>query len=267
MGSEMCIRDRIRGEHRLDGIPELPDGAESKVGSVRWPLGRGSILPIGCRWLNPSFRWGLLSVGLLSVSSRPHIQVGDHLFQCCLLYTSDAADDSLRVDLGGRRIIKKKKKKKNKTTRVCVLFFFFCLFFFCFFFFFFFQAEDGIRDRSPSRGLGDVYKRQPWGHGAGNGRSGRPVRASGRGGCPAFPDLSVVFVTSVPFRFGLERVAGPRTLGGNPPRRLTPSHISVRKATAGHLVPTGLPGPTVDFAGDRDQAFAFCAVARTRWEK
>src|SRR5664279_3825388 len=32
---------------------------------------------------------------------------------------------------------------------------------FCFFFFF--QAEDGIRDRSPSRGLGDVYKRQALG--------------------------------------------------------------------------------------------------------
>ena len=31
---------------------------------------------------------------------------------------------------------------------------------FYFWFFFFFQAEDGIRDRSPSRGLGDVYKRQ-----------------------------------------------------------------------------------------------------------
>ena len=30
-------------------------------------------------------------------------------------------------------------------------------------FFFFFQAEDGIRDRSPSRGLGDVYKRQEYG--------------------------------------------------------------------------------------------------------
>ena len=27
----------------------------------------------------------------------------------CLLYTSDAADDLLCVDLGGRRIIKKKK--------------------------------------------------------------------------------------------------------------------------------------------------------------
>ena len=29
---------------------------------------------------------------------------------CCLLYTSDAADDLLCVDLGGRRIIKKKNK-------------------------------------------------------------------------------------------------------------------------------------------------------------
>ena len=29
---------------------------------------------------------------------------------CCLLYTSDAADEARSVDLGGRRIIKKKKK-------------------------------------------------------------------------------------------------------------------------------------------------------------
>ena len=28
--------------------------------------------------------------------------------------------------------------------------------------FFFFQAEDGIRDLVRSRGLGDVYKRQPY---------------------------------------------------------------------------------------------------------
>ena len=32
----------------------------------------------------------------------------DHLI-ICLLYTSDAADDLLCVDLGGRRILKKKK--------------------------------------------------------------------------------------------------------------------------------------------------------------
>ena len=33
------------------------------------------------------------------------------LFCCCLLYTSDAADDRLCGDFGGRRIIKKKKTK------------------------------------------------------------------------------------------------------------------------------------------------------------
>src|SRR5450756_3254977 len=32
----------------------------------------------------------------------------------CLLYTSDAADDLLCVDLGGRRIIKKKKNQHMK---------------------------------------------------------------------------------------------------------------------------------------------------------
>ena len=34
------------------------------------------------------------------------------MFYFCLLYTSDAADDLLCVDLGGRRLIKKKKWKK-----------------------------------------------------------------------------------------------------------------------------------------------------------
>ena len=34
----------------------------------------------------------------------------------CLLYTSDAADDLLCVDLGGRRIIKKKHHNSSTTT-------------------------------------------------------------------------------------------------------------------------------------------------------
>ena len=50
----------------------------------------------------------------------------------------------------------------------------------------FFQAEDGIRDRSVSRGLGDVYKRQPEFHARGSALSRRyayivlesPVRPS-----------------------------------------------------------------------------------------
>ena len=36
----------------------------------------------------------------------------------CLLYTSDAADDLLCVDLGGRRIIKKKKHTHNSDTHL-----------------------------------------------------------------------------------------------------------------------------------------------------
>eukprot|EP00831_Metopus_contortus_P008344 TRINITY_DN13203_c0_g1_i5.p2 TRINITY_DN13203_c0_g1~~TRINITY_DN13203_c0_g1_i5.p2 ORF type:complete len:146 (+),score=13.82 TRINITY_DN13203_c0_g1_i5:486-923(+) len=38
-------------------------------------------------------------------------------FEICLLYTSDAADDTPCVDLGGRRII---KKKKHTINRECV---------------------------------------------------------------------------------------------------------------------------------------------------
>ena len=37
----------------------------------------------------------------------------------CLLYTSDAADDLLCVDLGGRRIIKKKHDKEQHNGSVC----------------------------------------------------------------------------------------------------------------------------------------------------
>src|SRR5450756_3102274 len=41
---------------------------------------------------------------------------GNNPFGYCLLYTSDAADDLLCVDLGGRRIIKK-KNTPNKITQ------------------------------------------------------------------------------------------------------------------------------------------------------
>ena len=38
------------------------------------------------------------------------------LFEACLLYTSDAADERSSVDLGGRRIIKKKTKQPIRLT-------------------------------------------------------------------------------------------------------------------------------------------------------
>ena len=71
VGSEMCIRDSVR-------------------------QGAGQVLV------------------RLDVAGHPDSAPGQS--QCgkavcrCLLYTSDAADDLLCVDLGGRRIIKKKKK-------------------------------------------------------------------------------------------------------------------------------------------------------------
>ena len=42
----------------------------------------------------------------LTTANPPRIQLV--IFCCCLLYTSDAADERSSVDLGGRRIIKKK---------------------------------------------------------------------------------------------------------------------------------------------------------------
>ena len=55
---------------------------------------------------------GLL-IGALSFGHLPAIFVPAGP---CLLYTSDAADDLLRVDLGGRRIIE--KKKHNNTSEL-----------------------------------------------------------------------------------------------------------------------------------------------------
>eukprot|EP00825_Cyclidium_porcatum_P006844 TRINITY_DN13429_c0_g1_i1.p1 TRINITY_DN13429_c0_g1~~TRINITY_DN13429_c0_g1_i1.p1 ORF type:complete len:161 (-),score=15.23 TRINITY_DN13429_c0_g1_i1:4-486(-) len=50
-------------------------------------------------------------------SSRPVFSI---FLICCLLYTSDAADDMQCVDLGGRRILQKKNKntqQQNKATQ------------------------------------------------------------------------------------------------------------------------------------------------------
>ena len=74
VGSEMCIRDRYRRGDRLDH--QFLCGIFPRNHSVR----NGSIPLCPNR---------------------------------CLLYTSDAADDLLCVDLGGRRIIKKKKTQKT----------------------------------------------------------------------------------------------------------------------------------------------------------
>ena len=72
VGSEMCIRDRCQ---------------HSRAASEDHRQQLGQCLD---QWLSPT------------VDRGPR--------RACLLYTSDAADDLLCVDLGGRRIIIKKNK-------------------------------------------------------------------------------------------------------------------------------------------------------------
>src|SRR5450756_1855447 len=50
------------------------------------------------------------ALGTTFTSSQGLLLMLPNMYKICLLYTSDAADDLLCVDLGGRRIIKKKKK-------------------------------------------------------------------------------------------------------------------------------------------------------------
>ena len=54
------------------------------------------------------YRCAYANVILKQPIHRYMVQMILRLCRCCLLYTSDAADDLLCVDLGGRRIIKKK---------------------------------------------------------------------------------------------------------------------------------------------------------------
>src|SRR5450756_2302965 len=56
-----------------------------------------------------------LVAGALEAEHRVE-DVDGHEWLACLLYTSDAADDLLCVDFGGRRIIKKKKNYAQQNT-------------------------------------------------------------------------------------------------------------------------------------------------------
>ena len=73
VGSEMCIRDRI--------------ARDPKDSAAYNRLGRAYL-------------------------ERRDYGTAYEAYMDCLLYTSDAADELLCVDLGGRRSIKKKKKHK-----------------------------------------------------------------------------------------------------------------------------------------------------------
>ena len=138
----MCIRDRDSGlqeqilhfgngtepqgldPHIVTGVPEHhlliamcegltianPKGGENLPGVAKsWTISPDGktytfYLQEDAKWSNgdqltaSDFVWSWMRILTPSLGSQ---------YPDCLLYTSDAADDSLRVDLGGRRIIKK----------------------------------------------------------------------------------------------------------------------------------------------------------------
>ena len=74
---------------------------------VAWPrLREDQLQRLAWLWLVPIALAQLLLTG-----------AGVVMGWCCLLYTSDAADERSSVDLGGRRIIKKKNSAKIRHRR------------------------------------------------------------------------------------------------------------------------------------------------------
>src|SRR5450756_3196722 len=78
-----------------------PKGLSPRIQWLRDYFFRGVSRP----WNNEYTCW--------STGTAWDVQYDEITYYICLLYTSDAADDLLCVDLGGRRIIKKKKNKNN----------------------------------------------------------------------------------------------------------------------------------------------------------
>ena len=60
-------------------------------------------------WTGPDHKYQALQILFLSMLAHRYHRWLTVQYTHCLLYTSDAADDLLCVDLGGRRNIKKKK--------------------------------------------------------------------------------------------------------------------------------------------------------------
>src|SRR5659263_262368 len=64
----------------------------------------------GTAWVTVIRNCPLTVVLFMFAFGLPEIGINAEYYTFCLLYTSDAADDLLCVDLGGRRIIKKKNQ-------------------------------------------------------------------------------------------------------------------------------------------------------------
>ena len=113
----MCIRDR---EQKIKQLPYVSEtGRKNRAGF----LVKDDRKLCDCIFLDDYAYNNMISPSLsdivgaypqnafeimISVDTLAEIGITEPQVGICLLYTSDAADDLLCVDLGGRRIIKKK---------------------------------------------------------------------------------------------------------------------------------------------------------------
>src|SRR5450756_874496 len=115
-------RDAVATAHYLasaSGLAVLADGGNAVDAAIAANLTLGVVTPYACGYGGDLFAvvWDGALHGYLGSGRSPAEATRDDVADragTCLLYTSDAADDLLCVDLGGRRIIKKKKTQKKK---------------------------------------------------------------------------------------------------------------------------------------------------------
>eukprot|EP00831_Metopus_contortus_P063665 TRINITY_DN56282_c0_g1_i1.p2 TRINITY_DN56282_c0_g1~~TRINITY_DN56282_c0_g1_i1.p2 ORF type:complete len:117 (-),score=40.81 TRINITY_DN56282_c0_g1_i1:35-385(-) len=109
VGSEMCIRDRrrVHGLFKMLGWWKEPAKEEKKLKTWICDFCKKEFDEDHSQF--SKFDHIYCSMNCL----RGHLKAQSKQ-RYCLLYTSDAADDTPCVDLGGRRIIKKKNTKKHE---------------------------------------------------------------------------------------------------------------------------------------------------------
>ena len=90
--------------------------AEDGIRDLVRSRGLGDVYKRQIRFLSPCLSHVTAKARVIKFG-RVMCPVAVDLFDACLLYTSDAADERSSVDLGGRRIIKKKTPHTNNASR------------------------------------------------------------------------------------------------------------------------------------------------------
>eukprot|EP00657_Telonema_sp_P-1_P010641 TRINITY_DN515_c0_g1_i3.p1 TRINITY_DN515_c0_g1~~TRINITY_DN515_c0_g1_i3.p1 ORF type:complete len:148 (+),score=56.40 TRINITY_DN515_c0_g1_i3:395-838(+) len=113
---DCTVEEDLCSKHNVEGYPTIKHGDPSALEDYTGGREYEDLADFAKGNLGPTC--GLKSLDQCSDQEKKDIeqaqalsndQLLDTLNKTCLLYTSDAADDLLCVDLGGSRIIKKKK--------------------------------------------------------------------------------------------------------------------------------------------------------------